>query len=86
MIEDMTVRNLSPATQQSYLSAVSKEPLAKLHAVGKTNQVRLVRLDGGAESRICIIGTVRLASCTAPTTEPALVKITSDGRSAVRLS
>jgi integrase/recombinase XerD len=24
MIEDMTVRNLSPATQQSYLSAVSK--------------------------------------------------------------
>ena len=23
MIEDMTVRNLSPATQQSYLSAVS---------------------------------------------------------------
>ena len=25
MIEDMTVRNLSPATQQSYLSAVSKK-------------------------------------------------------------
>jgi len=24
MIEDMTVRNLSPATQQSYLNAVSK--------------------------------------------------------------
>ena len=24
MIEDMTVRNLSPATQRSYLSAVSK--------------------------------------------------------------
>ena len=24
MIEDMTVRNLSPATQQSYLHAVSK--------------------------------------------------------------
>jgi hypothetical protein len=24
MIEDMTVRNLSPATQQSYLSAISK--------------------------------------------------------------
>ena len=24
MIEDMTVRNLSPATQQSYISAVSK--------------------------------------------------------------
>ena len=24
MIEEMTVRNLSPATQQSYLSAVSK--------------------------------------------------------------
>ncbi|MFZ3248315.1 MAG: phage integrase N-terminal SAM-like domain-containing protein, partial [Pseudolabrys sp.] len=24
MIEDMTVRNLSPATQQSYLNAISK--------------------------------------------------------------
>jgi integrase/recombinase XerD len=24
MIEDMTIRNLSPATQQSYLNAVSK--------------------------------------------------------------
>ena len=24
MIEDMTVRNLSPSTQQSYLNAVSK--------------------------------------------------------------
>ena len=27
MIEDMTVRNLSPATQQSYLNAVSIQPI-----------------------------------------------------------
>ena len=29
MIEDMTVRNLSPATQQSYLNAVSKRPASR---------------------------------------------------------
>jgi integrase/recombinase XerD len=29
MIEDMTVRNLSPATQRSYLHAVSKQPLLR---------------------------------------------------------
>ena len=28
MIEDMTIRNLSPATQQSYVHAVSKFSLA----------------------------------------------------------
>ena len=74
MIEDMTVRNLSPATQQSYLNAVSKfsryfarSPdrlgLEDVHAF----QVHLVARDlvAGAEpDRLC--ATVFLRCDTRP--------------------
>src|SRR5271166_6049339 len=52
MIEDMTIRNLSPATQQSYLYAVSKfgviqRIIVQALSSGKGHvHERLVRLDG----------------------------------------
>ncbi len=53
MTEDMTVRNLSPATQRSYISAVSKfsrffgrERQAMLSALGERSRAGIVKLIG----------------------------------------
>src|SRR4029078_450275 len=48
MIEDMTVRNLSPATQQSYLSAVSK---FSRHFGRSPDRLSLVSVREHSESR-----------------------------------
>jgi integrase/recombinase XerD len=47
MIEDMTVRNLSPATQQSYLNAVSKFG----RYFGRSTPFRFIWLRQGSRGR-----------------------------------
>ena len=57
MIEDMTVRNLSPATQQSYLNAVSKSSAGILvapliiSAWKMSTSSRFIWLRGGSRGR-----------------------------------
>src|SRR5262249_3748542 len=61
MIEDMTVRNLSPATQQSYLNAVSKFS----RYFGRSPD-RLGLEDGFHAFQVHLVATGDLMACAEP--------------------
>ena len=68
MIDDMMVRNLSPATQQSYIYAVRESARRKMSATSSTGRMRADH-SGGVTARLkrsrgLVVAAIRLvATC-----------------------
>src|SRR5512138_1019105 len=74
MIEDMTVRNLSPATQQSYLNAVSKFS----RYFGRSPD--RLSLEDVHAFQVHLVATGDLVACTEPDRLRATVLLWGDAR------